>query len=63
MLEKAELYIVSTELTQNRAHQTIRWKQIAMCKDKDPLIEMKRINEEPSFKLRVIDSRTLEVVG
>lgn len=62
MLERAELYIVPEPLTKNRTCQTTRWKQVAMCADKEPLIEMKRINETHSFKMRVVDYNTLEVV-
>lgn len=63
MLVHPELYIVPEPLTKNRTCQTTRSKQIAMCEDKEPLLEMKRINETPSYKLHVIDLSTLEVVG
>lgn len=63
MLERAELYIVPTELTKNRTCQTTRWKQVAMCEDKEKLIKMKRINQMPGFQLRVINFHTLEVAG
>lgn len=61
-LERAELYIVPEPMTKNRTHQTTRWKQVAMCEDKEPLIEYKRLHETPGWKLRVIDYRTLTVI-
>ena len=63
MLERAELYIVPEPLTKNRTCQSIRWKQVAMCEKKEPLLEYKRANETPSWKLRVIDYSSLEVVS
>jgi hypothetical protein len=62
MLERAELYIVPEPLTKNRTCQTTRWKQVAMCEEKGPLIEMKRINKTLAYKLRVVDYSTLEVI-
>lgn len=32
-----ELYIIKEPLTKNRTHQTWRWKQLAMCEEKQPL--------------------------
>ncbi len=40
MLEIAEPYIVKTELTKNRTHQTFRWKAVAMSDDLGLLASM-----------------------
>lgn len=37
VLEYKEPYIVKTELTKNRTHQTYRWKQLAVAKNKEDL--------------------------
>ena len=39
-LEVAEPYIVKTELTKNRTHQTFRWKAVAMSDDLGLLASM-----------------------
>ena len=40
LLEIAEPYIVKTELTKNRTHQTFRWKAVAMSDDLGLLASM-----------------------
>lgn len=37
ILECKEPYIVKTELTKNRTHQTYRWKQLAVAENKGDL--------------------------
>lgn len=39
VLEYKQLHIVSESvpMTKNRTHQTYRWKQYAMCEDREPL--------------------------
>lgn len=37
VLEYKEPCIVKTELTKNSTHQTYRWKQLAVAKDKEDL--------------------------
>lgn len=37
VLEYKEPYIVKTELTKNRTHQTYGWKQLAVAEDKEDL--------------------------
>lgn len=59
-LEHAELYIVQEPLTKNRTHQTTRWKQVVMCESEEPLLEYKRLNESPNYKLRVIEYKHLK---
>lgn len=36
-LEVKEFYIVKTELTKNRTHQSYRWKEIAIGKTREAL--------------------------
>lgn len=36
-LEYKILYIPNEELTKNRTYQGYRWKQYAVCEDRDPL--------------------------
>lgn len=36
-LERKEPYIVKTELTKNRRHQSYKWKEIALGKTKEDL--------------------------
>jgi len=57
MLEYKEFYIVKTELTKNRTHQTYRWKQLAMCDDHRPLVGIMEKNQ------RVVNWDNLEVVA
>lgn len=40
ILERKELYIVPESLTKNRTCQSFRWKQYAMCEEREPLDEM-----------------------
>lgn len=40
ILERKELYIVPEPLTKNRTCQSFRWKQYAMCEEREPLDEM-----------------------
>ena len=37
VLECKEPYIIKTQLTKNRTHQTYRWKQLAVAEDKEDL--------------------------
>lgn len=55
MLERAEMYILPSELTKNRICQTIRWKQVAMSDDLDQLKSVMGNNH------RIID-RELNVI-
>lgn len=55
-LEYAEPYIVKTELTKNRTHQTYRWKQLAMSND------LEELKKYLSKYRRIIDWNTLEVI-
>ena len=63
LLEYAEPYIVKTELTKNRTHQTYRWKQGMLSDNKDVLINI----ADYSTKLtltghRVVDRETGKVI-
>lgn len=40
VLEVKEPYIIKTELTKNRTHQTYRWKQLAIGLSKEDLIPL-----------------------
>lgn len=40
ILEYKQLYIVQTELTKNRTCQSYRWKQVAICEERNPLQEI-----------------------
>lgn len=37
ILERKELYIVKEPLRKNRCFQSYRWKQYAICSEKEPL--------------------------
>ncbi len=39
-LEVKEFYIVKTELTKNRTHQSYRWKEVAIGKTSEALEEL-----------------------
>ena len=47
VLEYKELYIVKTEQAKNRTCQTYRWKQYAICKDSEPLEQIKNDQKRP----------------
>lgn len=49
-------YIVKTELTKNRTHQSYRWKDYALSNNLKALIKIKSIND------RIINYKTLEVL-
>lgn len=40
ILEYKQLYIVPEPLRKNRCCQSYRWKQYAMCEDREPLEEI-----------------------
>ena len=56
MLERAEPYIVKTELTKNRTCQTYRWKQVAMS---DDLEALKSIMEDYHRIVRLSDLKVM----
>jgi len=45
ILEYKELYIVPEPLTKNRTCQSYRWKQFAMCEERQPLQDI--IDKQP----------------
>ena len=46
-LEYKQLDIVKTELTKNRTFQSYRWKQYAICEEREPLIQIKNAQKRP----------------
>nr|DAL48055.1 MAG TPA_asm: hypothetical protein [Caudoviricetes sp.] len=46
-LEKKQLYIVQEPLRKNRSCQSYRWKQVLLCEDKQPLIEILNAQSSP----------------
>ena len=50
-------YIVKTELTKNRTHQTFRWKDYALSNSFEELLKIKKDND------RIINYETLEVLA
>ncbi|RHW37305.1 hypothetical protein D1B31_16190 [Neobacillus notoginsengisoli] len=55
-IERAEPYVVKTEMLKNQTHQSFRWKEIALSNDKNILISMLQPYE------RVIQRYPLEVI-
>lgn len=51
VLEYKEPYIIKTELTKNRTHQTYRWKQIALGKTKDDLKVFITENNKNNYRI------------
>lgn len=49
-LEVKEPYIVKTELTKNRTHQSYRWKEIALGKTKEDLMAL-----HPTENMRIVE--------
>lgn len=47
ILEYKQLYIPREELTKNRTFQSYRWKQYAMCEEKEPLEHIMRAQKRP----------------
>lgn len=47
LLEYKQLYIAKTELNKNRTCQSYRWKQYAICEDKEPLEQIKNAQNRP----------------
>lgn len=47
ILYHKELYVVKEELTRNRTCQSWRGKQLAMCKDMEPLQEYINAQRDP----------------
>jgi hypothetical protein len=48
VLEYAQLYIVQEARTENRTHQTTRWKQLAICESREPLDAYVKQQKDPS---------------
>lgn len=46
-LEYKQLDIVKTELTKNRTFQSYRWKQFAICEEREPLSQIKNAQKRP----------------
>ena len=46
-LEYKQLDIVKTELTKNRTFQSYRWKQYAICEEREPLEQIKNAQKRP----------------
>ena len=46
-LEYKQLDIVETELTKNRTFQSYRWKQFAICEEREPLSQIKNAQKRP----------------
>ena len=49
ILEYKQLYIPPVELTKNRTCQSYRWKQYAMCEDREPLAQIMRAQKRPEI--------------
>ncbi|MCD7805462.1 MAG: hypothetical protein LUH03_10055 [Oscillospiraceae bacterium] len=47
VLEYKQIYIVPTELTKNRTCQTYRWKQMAICEEREPLEKIRAQETRP----------------
>ena len=47
LLEYKQLYIAKTELTKNRTCQSYRWKQYAICEEREPLEQIKNVQKRP----------------
>ena len=47
VLEYKQLHIVKEALTKNRTCQTYRWKQAAMCEDRDTLEKIRKEKKRP----------------
>lgn len=47
LLEYKQLYIAKTELTENRTFQSYRWKQFAICEEREPLSQIKNAQKRP----------------
>ncbi len=63
LLEYAEPYIVKTELTKNRTHQTHKWKHSLLSDNKDELIKIAdSYSKLTLMDHRVFDRETGEVV-
>lgn len=52
-LEYQQLYIPREEMTKNRTFQGFRWKQYAVCEEREPLERLKASQKEPD-KWRII---------
>ena len=46
-LEYKQLYIVKTDLTKNKTCQSYRWKQYAICEEREPLEQIKNAQKRP----------------
>lgn len=55
ILERKELYIVPEPLTKNRTCQSYRWKQYAMCEEREPLEEIMK-KEKIQTEWRVVQT-------
>lgn len=54
VLQLKEHYIVKTELTKNRTCQSYRWKDKAMCEDKEPLLYYaENLYRDPRIEWRI----------
>lgn len=47
VLEYKTLYIPREELTKNRTFQGYRWKQFAVCEEREPLEQIKKAQKRP----------------
>ncbi len=47
ILEYKQLYIPREELTKNRTFQGFRWKQYAMCEEREPLEHIMNAQKRP----------------
>lgn len=47
VLEYKRLYIVKEEMRKNRTCQSYRWKQYAVCEDREPLQAIIDIQQHP----------------
>ena len=47
LLEYKQLYIAKTELNKNRTFQSYRWKQFAICEEREPLNQIKNAQKRP----------------
>jgi hypothetical protein len=51
VLERKQLYIPRENLTKNRCFQGYRWKQIAMCDEKEQLEKIIPRGSEKSYRI------------
>lgn len=59
-LEYQQLYIPREEMTKNRTFQGFRWKQYAVCEEREPLEQLKASQKDPD-KWRIIQLAAEEV--